>query len=124
MYGSVQFGANTISGGDGGGNVELMLNMPLAENLGLRGVVYSDSKAGWIDNVAGTRDASGSARWRPEGTVRLNGEPVASFRAGSAPEPISPALSSFRKTTATSRTKHQQCRVQRSTVLGPLGYQR
>ena len=82
MYGSVQLGANTISGGDGGGNVELMLNMPLSENLGLRGVVYSDSKGGWIDNVAGTRDASGSARWRPEGTVRQNGVPVASFRAG------------------------------------------
>ncbi len=82
MYGSVKLGANTISGGDGGGNVELMLNMPLSENLGLRGVVYSDSKGGWIDNVAGTRDASGSARWRPEGTVRQNGVPVASFRAG------------------------------------------
>ena len=82
MYGSVKLGANTISGGDGGGNVELMLNMPLGENLGLRGVVYSDSKGGWIDNVAGTRDASGSARWRPEGTVRQNGVPVASFRAG------------------------------------------
>ena len=82
MYGSVQLGANTISGGDGGGSFELMVNMPLSENLGLRGVVYSDSKGGWIDNVAGTRDASGSARWRPEGTVRQNGEPVASFRAG------------------------------------------
>ena len=82
MYGSVKLGANTISGGDGGGNVELMLNMPLSENLGLRGVVYSDSKGGWIDNVAGTRDASESARWRPEGTVRQNGVPVASFRAG------------------------------------------
>ena len=82
FYGSLKLGANTISGGDGGGNVELMLNMPLSENLGLRGVVYSDSKGGWIDNVAGTRDASGSARWRPEGTVRTNGVPVASFRAG------------------------------------------
>ncbi|MCY4477468.1 MAG: TonB-dependent receptor [Gammaproteobacteria bacterium] len=82
MYGSVQLGANTISGGDGGGSFEAMVNMPLADNLGLRGVVYSDSKGGWIDNVPGTIDASHSARWRPEGTVRLNGEPVASFRAG------------------------------------------
>ena len=82
FYGSLQLGANTISGGDGGGNVELMLNVPVSDNFGFRGVVYSDSKGGWIDNVAGTRDARGSARWRPEGTVRKNGEPVASFRAG------------------------------------------
>ena len=35
-----------------------------------------------IDNVAGTRDASQSARFRPEGTVRANGVPVSAQRAG------------------------------------------
>jgi hypothetical protein len=44
--------------------------------------VYYDRKGGWIDNVAGTVDASESARFRPEGTVRDNGVPVSAQRAG------------------------------------------
>ena len=82
FYGNAKLGANTISSGDGGSSLEVVLNVPVSDNFGLRGVVYNDSKGGWIDNVAGTRDASESARWRPEGTVRKNGEPVASHRAG------------------------------------------
>ena len=82
FYGSVKLGANTISDGDGGANAELMLNIPVSDNFGLRGVVYSDSKGGWIDNVHGTRDASEGARFRGVGTVRRNGEPVAMHRAG------------------------------------------
>ena len=82
FYGNAKLGANTISGGDGGSSLEVVLNVPVSDNFGLRGVVYNDSKGGWIDNIAGTRDASESARYRPEGTVRKNGVPVASHRAG------------------------------------------
>ena len=82
FYGRVKLGANTISDGGTGANVEAMLNIPVTDNFGLRAVAYTDSKGGWIDNVHGTRVASQAARYRPAGTVRRNGEPVASYRAG------------------------------------------
>ena len=41
-----------------------------------------DDKGGYIDQVAGSVDASESARFRPAGTVRQNGLPVSSARAG------------------------------------------
>ncbi len=82
FYGNAKLGANTISGGDGGESIEVMLNVPLSDNFGLRGVFYHDSKGGWIDNVAATRTAEESARFRPAGAVRKNGVPVASYRAG------------------------------------------
>ena len=78
----------TLFGGSSqAGNVRLitnkpMINLPLSETFGVRGVFYTDSKGGWIDNVAGTRDASQSARFRPAGTPRLNGVPVSADRAG------------------------------------------
>ena len=81
-FGSVRVGAASITDGDASGNIELMLNLPVSETFGLRGVFYTDTKGGWIDNVAGTRDASQSARFRPEGTVRANGVPVSADRAG------------------------------------------
>lgn len=82
LYGSVRIGASTISGGGESGNLEVMLNLPVSDSFALRGVFYTDSRGGWIDNVAGTRDASSSARFRPEGTVRANGVPVSAVRAG------------------------------------------
>ena len=82
FYGNAKLGANTISGGDGGSSLEVVLNVPVSDNFGLRGVVYNDSKGGWIDNVADTRNASQAARYRGVGTVRKNGVPVASHRAG------------------------------------------
>ena len=81
-YGSIRAGAATITDGDSGGNIEVMFNLPASETFGLRGVFYTDTKGGWIDNVAGTRDASQSARFRPEGAVRANGVPVSADRAG------------------------------------------
>ena len=81
FYGSAKLGANTISGGDAGSSLEVMLNVPVSDNFGLRGVIYRDNQGGWIDNVAATRDASGSARFRDVGTVRKNGVPVAAYRA-------------------------------------------
>ncbi len=82
FYGNAKFGANAISGGDGGESIEVMLNVPVSDNFGLRGVFYHDSKGGWIDNVAATRTVEESARYRPAGAVRKNGVPVASYRAG------------------------------------------
>lgn len=82
LYGSVRVGASTISDGGESGNLEVMLNLPVSDTFALRGVFYTDSKGGWIDNVAGTRDASSSARFRPEGTIRANGVPVSAVRAG------------------------------------------
>jgi outer membrane receptor protein involved in Fe transport len=81
-FGNVRVGAGAIDGGDANSNVEAMLNLPLGENFGVRGVVYYDRKGGWIDNVAGTVNASESARFRPEGTPRANGVPVSAQRAG------------------------------------------
>jgi iron complex outermembrane recepter protein len=81
-FGNVKAGFGAIDGGDMNNNIEAMLNLPLGRNFGLRGVVYYDKKGGWIDNVAGTIDASESARFRPEGTVRANGVPVSAQRAG------------------------------------------
>ena len=42
FYGSAKVGANTISGGGGSTSAELMLNVPVSENFGLRGVFYYD----------------------------------------------------------------------------------
>ena len=82
FYGRLNFGANTISDGDGGSNLELMLNIPVSDSFGLRGVFYNDNQGGWIDNVHGTVNASASGRFRPAGTVRANGLPVGSHRGG------------------------------------------
>ena len=81
-FGAVSVGAGAVAAGEGNSNVEAMLNLPLGMNFGVRGVVYYDKKGGWIDNVAGTVDASESARFRPEGAVRDNGVPVSAQRAG------------------------------------------
>lgn len=81
-YGSVKVGFGSITEGGTSSNIEAMFNLPVSENFALRGVVYVDNKGGWIDNVAGTRDVSQSARFRPEGTVRANGVPVDANRAG------------------------------------------
>jgi len=82
FYGNVKVGANTISDGGTGGNLEVMLNVPITDSFAARGVFYTDTRGGWIDNVAGSRDASQSARFRPEGAIRANGVPVSADRAG------------------------------------------
>jgi len=82
FYGNVKLGAASVSHGDTNNNIEAVINVPVGNSFALRGVFYSDTKGGYIDNVAGTRDASESARFRPEGTVRDNGVPVSAQRAG------------------------------------------
>ena len=71
-----------LSGGDEGNKLEYMTNVPLGASSALRFVAYRDHRGGYVDQVAGTLNASQSARFRPAGTVRANGLPVASSRAG------------------------------------------
>ncbi|MEM1197119.1 MAG: TonB-dependent receptor [Pseudomonadota bacterium] len=75
-------GVSFTKGGESSYQGEIMLNVPVTDTFGLRGVVYLDDQGGFIDNVQGTRDLSESARFRPEGTVRSNGVPVNANRAG------------------------------------------
>jgi len=68
--------------GDLGSKVEYMSNIPLSDTSALRFVAYRDRRGGYIDQVAGSVDATMSAAWRPAGTVRSNGLPVATSRNG------------------------------------------
>lgn len=81
-YASVKFGTGFTHDGEMSNNVEAVINQPAGDSLTIRGVVYVNHMGGYIDNVAGTRDASESARFRPVGTVRANGVPVNAQRAG------------------------------------------
>jgi len=81
-YGYVKVGAGSISDGGTSSNVEAMLNLSVSDTFALRGVIYYDDKGGWIDNVAGTRDVSQSARFRSATFVRDNGVPVGVDREG------------------------------------------
>ena len=68
--------------GDTGTKLEVMTNVPISDNTAWRFVAYRDRRGGYIDQVAGNVDPSMSARFRTAGTVRENGLPVASSRAG------------------------------------------
>ncbi|WP_299308237.1 TonB-dependent receptor [uncultured Croceicoccus sp.] len=78
------FSAETsfTKGGETSYKAEAMLNVPVTDRLALRGVVYLDDQGGYIDNVAGTRSARDSARFRAAGTPRDNGVPVSPQRGG------------------------------------------
>lgn len=82
MYGRINVGASSTKDGDPSSKIEAVFNMSLADNFAVRLVGYTDTQGGYIDQVAGTRDASSSARFRSEGAVRANGEPVSAGRAG------------------------------------------
>ncbi len=75
-------GVSFTKGGEMSNKVEGIINIPVTEDFALRGVAFVDDRGGYIDNVPGARDASESARFRPEGFVRANGVPVSSNRAG------------------------------------------
>lgn len=81
-YGKIKAGAATTSGGDNSSNLEVMGNLAVSDRFALRGVAYTDTQGGYVDNVAGTLTAEESARFRTEGTVRANGVPVSANRAG------------------------------------------
>ena len=69
-------------GGEASRKVELIFNQPLSDTMAIRGVIFNDFQGGYVDNVAGTIDASASGRFREAGTVRPNGVPVSTSRAG------------------------------------------
>jgi outer membrane receptor protein involved in Fe transport len=71
--------------GDTGNKFEYVNNIPMGESTALRFVAYRDQRGGYIDQIAGTLNASQSARFRPAGTVRQNGLPVSSSRGGFQP---------------------------------------
>ncbi len=53
--GNVDAGYAYTSGGDPSSNVEAMINLPvIADTLAVRGVIYSDRRGGYINNVPGT----------------------------------------------------------------------
>ncbi len=76
------FGVSFTQDGAMSNKAEGMINLPFGDNFAVRMVAYVDQQGGYIDNVAGTRNASESARFRPAGTVRANGVPVSAQRAG------------------------------------------
>ena len=82
VSGKLNFGTSFTDGGGMSNNVEGVLNVPVTDNFAVRGVVYTDSQGGYIDNVQGTVTAEESARFRPVGTVRDNGLPVGTLRGG------------------------------------------
>ena len=75
-------GISFTKGGEMSTKVEGIINIPVDDNFAVRAVAYVDDQGGYIDNVAGTRSAQESARFRPEGAVRANGVPVNANRAG------------------------------------------
>jgi outer membrane receptor protein involved in Fe transport len=53
--GNVNAGYAYTSGGDNSSSVDAMINLPLiADTLAVRGVLYSDTRGGYINNVPGT----------------------------------------------------------------------
>ncbi|MEP3751742.1 MAG: TonB-dependent receptor plug domain-containing protein [Parasphingorhabdus sp.] len=79
---SFSAGVSFTKGGEKSYKGEAMLNVPVTDNIALRGVVYLDDQGGYIDNVRGTRNVSQSGRFRPSGTVRSNGLAVNANRGG------------------------------------------
>jgi len=81
-YGKLKMGFSTINNGGTNNNFEAMYNLPVSDKVTLRGVVYSDDKGGYIDNVSGSRTLEESARFREAGYMRTNGVPVSAARTG------------------------------------------
>jgi outer membrane receptor protein involved in Fe transport len=53
--GEVNAGYGVTAGGDPGSNLNAVLNVPLIDNVfALRGVIFNDTRGGYIDNVPGT----------------------------------------------------------------------
>ena len=81
-YAKVKLGAAYTPEGEPSNQFEGVVNLAVTDRLALRVVAYQDNQGGFIDNVAGTRNASESARFRAAGSVRENGVPVSDGRGG------------------------------------------
>ena len=79
---SLEVEVRNMSEGSIGDKFEYMSNIPLSDTSALRFVAYRDRRGGYIDQVAGHVDVNQSAAFRPAGTVRSNGLPVAAARNG------------------------------------------
>lgn len=78
----VKAGLAFTKDGDPSQNIEAVFNIPIGDRFAIRAVGYYDNKGGYIDNVAGTRSAAESGRFRSAGTIRQNGVPVSAARQG------------------------------------------
>lgn len=78
----IKAGLSFTKSGDPSQNIEAVFNIPVGDRFAIRAVGYYDNKGGYIDNVAGTRSAAESGRFREAGTVRDNGVPVSAGRQG------------------------------------------
>ena len=67
---SAIFGLSFTEGGEASNKAEAVVNLPVSDNFAVRGVFYTDTQGGYIDNVAGSIDVSSSARFRAAGTMR------------------------------------------------------
>ena len=79
---NMKVGTAWTKSGEMSNNVEAVVNLPVSDSLTLRGVVFVDNQGGYIDNVPGALNLAQSGRFRAAGTVRANGVPVSSGRAG------------------------------------------
>ena len=67
FFGKVKLNSSFTADGDPSNSVEAMINVPVNDDVTLRGVVYTDHQGGYIDNVEGTISTANSARFRPGG---------------------------------------------------------
>ena len=79
--GNIKAGTSWMKDGEMNYNVNGTINVPITDNFAIRASIYADQKGGYIDNIAGTRSVSESARFRPGSTKRSNGTEVG-FRGG------------------------------------------
>ena len=92
--GAVNGGYSYTAHGDPNSNVDAMLNLPLIpDTLAIRGVIYSDNRGGYINNVPATFTRSGTdegfARYNG-GVVPTNSQPISNAnQTGNAINPVS-----------------------------------
>ncbi len=81
-YGKIKLDASYTPEGDPSSKIEGVFNWAVSDRFAIRAVLFNDNQGGFIDSVAGTRDVSESARFRPAGALRENGVPVGPTRGG------------------------------------------
>ena len=80
--GKAQAGVSFTKGGDMSTNAQVVVNVPVTDNLALRAVAYIDHQGGYIDNVLGTRSVAQSGRFRRATDLRQNGTLVGNQATG------------------------------------------
>ena len=80
--GSAQAGVSFTKGGDMSTSAQVVVNIPVTDNLAMRAVAYIDHQGGYIDNVHGTRSVAQSGRFRRATDLRQNGTLVGNQATG------------------------------------------